>query len=129
MEEMPLSYTVERTKSELRELGLSEEQINKYSFKGIEEPLPKEYGGPFCVFGDYYKDKEDKYHYICYCPGCKKLSLTDRCACMCGTCRKCGYRWSCMPPLDLKQFIPKFNLQEIIVAQPFKPEDYKDYII
>ena len=103
-ETMPSSYTVERAKQELRELGVEEEKINSYSFKGIESPLPKEYGGPCCTFGDAYTDKNGKYHYICYCPTCKKLRFTNRSACMCGSCETCGYRWTCMPyspPLSL----------------------------
>ena len=121
-EEMPLSYTVERAKNELRELGVSEEKIEEWQYLGITKDRPE------CVkwksFGAEYKD-ENGYHYICYCPKCKKLALTDRCACMCGSCRKCGYRWFCMPPLDLSTFVPKFNLQDIVNAQPLE----KDYSI
>jgi hypothetical protein len=41
----------------------------------------------------YYKN--DRTAYICKCPICKILVPTDRSACMCGSCPKCGYRWNC----------------------------------
>lgn len=35
--------------------------------------------------------------YLSYCPHCKTVVPTDRCACMCGSCMFCGYRWCCTP--------------------------------
>jgi hypothetical protein len=33
--------------------------------------------------------------WVSYCPECKKETQTTRCACGCGNCTVCGYRWCC----------------------------------
>jgi hypothetical protein len=48
-----------------------------------------------------YEAMCSQYGYFCFCPTCDKFRMTDRCACMCGSCYTCGYRWTCMPPTTI----------------------------
>lgn len=43
-----------------------------------------------------YYAANNEYHYICKCPQCDILVLTDKCGCMCGNCERCGYEWDCL---------------------------------
>lgn len=52
------------------------------------------------------------------CPTCKKKRITSCCACGCGTCYTCDYRWTCMPnyisdnlitPLPTKESVDKLR--------------------
>ena len=36
-----------------------------------------------------------KIGWICYCPQCERKTQTTRCACGCGNCTVCDYRWCC----------------------------------
>ena len=37
---------------------------------------------------------------IKWCPNCQKIRQTSCCACGCGNCKICNYRWCCgQPPL------------------------------
>jgi len=38
------------------------------------------------------------YGAIQYCPTCKDTRITSCCACGCGNCYTCNYRWSCVTP-------------------------------
>ncbi len=57
-----------------------------------------------------YSDSSTKYGYFCHCPTCNKLRMTNRCACMCGSCKTCGYRWFCMPLPEIVFKMPEPKL-------------------
>lgn len=44
-----------------------------------------------------YSGSYGKYGEIKACPSCGALRDTTCSACGCGSCRTCGYRWTCMP--------------------------------
>lgn len=106
---MPLTYTVDRAKQELRELGINEEQISKWEYKGITQERPDWMN--FKSFGAQYLDDKNNYHWICYCPKCQKLRFTTRSACMCGNCETCDYRWCCFPH-------PPLSLDDLVLPKP-----------
>jgi hypothetical protein len=39
----------------------------------------------------------NNYGEIKWCPECKKIRQTTCCACGCGSCKDCDYRWTCFP--------------------------------
>lgn len=51
--------------------------------------------------------KDDYIHHgdIKVCPKCEKVRVTSCSACGCGNCETCGYRYSCMPMVN----IPNLN--------------------
>lgn len=42
---------------------------------------------------------------IKWCPQCKKIRQTTCCACGCGSCTDCGYRWVCLQPDMIKTIV------------------------
>jgi hypothetical protein len=101
---------------------------NKLTREEKEELINLIKGGRYCAGHIFNKIW---YGEIKICPTCKKVRVTSCCACGCGSCETCGYRWTCLPVNfpEFKSFIPNFNLQDIVNAQPFNKEYYKDYII
>lgn len=43
---------------------------------------------------------------IKYCPSCQVIRQTSCCACGCGSCEECGYRWSCRPDMPTAPIAP-----------------------
>lgn len=54
---------------------------------------------------------------IKYCPQCKETRVTDCCACGCGSCYTCGYRWCCTPT----------NIEFVDFSNVFSEPKYKSY--
>ena len=101
------NYTIERIRLELKELGLNDDYIDKV----LKENETSLIHG---LFSCYHPDDG----YICYCPSCEKLRNTDRCACMCGSCYTCGYRWVCsgtVPILEITNWIKNISIDRDII--------------
>lgn len=65
--------------------------------------------------------KETKIGWISYCPQCKKETQTTRCACGCGNCTVCDYRWCCYgdAPVIKKDEEKKSDEYVINVTEPW----------
>lgn len=64
--------------------------------------------------------------YICYCPSCDKCRLTDRCACMCGSCYTCGYRWVCNADITFASPVT-INSKQLTVVCPHENTQFVGY--
>ena len=73
-----VSLTIQEFKEQTKDL-LSQEEIEKVILGG--------------VYYTHHKNGEIK-----WCPTCQKIRQTSCCACGCGSCKSCGYRWTCMSP-------------------------------
>lgn len=100
------TYTLNLLQSELREIGIPEEDVKNVLEKQkelSENNNPDNFKWPnndnLGNFSGYFKD----IGYVCFCPNCQKMVPTTRCTCMCGNCKICGYRWSCIPPFTPQQ--------------------------
>lgn len=56
-----------------------------------------------CLLRGYWSGTSENGGEIKICPQCNKIRKTSCCACGCGDCKTCGYRWSCMPPMDMSK--------------------------
>lgn len=77
-------YSKEEVEGNITDYFSSIEDYNEYT---KEDDGKRVYKGEFESAGGY----------VCWCPRCEKYRATDRCACMCGSCYACGYRWVCNP--------------------------------
>lgn len=68
---------------------------------------------------DNHNNENYKWHGdVQYCPRCKKIRITDCCACGCGHCYTCDYRFSCNSGFNFSEAIilndKSINLKPII---------------
>lgn len=98
----------EEIREQLMHLGCSEDSINEaLSYEHVQKLSGLENFSGFVTV-------DDVNIYACWCPTCESIQLTTRCACMCGSCKKCGYRWICnAPEIKSQDFkIPQFLATE-----------------
>ena len=91
---------------------------------GIEDSKISE----FVMNGSFYSTQSQKGE-IKYCPSCKVIRQTSCCACGCGSCEKCGHRWTCFLPnvsldgpvsFDLGE-LPLYDLTKLLTGASEPP--------
>lgn len=116
--------------TQIREELKNDKFFQKLSIKIQElilDNLRKKSFGPASIG----EGKDYVYHGdIKVCPKCQEVRITSCATCGCGNCETCGYRYSCMPMINIPNFNNMDGITYFVEKDGFiKTEIIEDYSI
>jgi hypothetical protein len=96
-------------------VGNNKLSIDDFTQQALEAGVPDDHIEESIKTGFYYTAYSKNGGEIKWCPSCNKIRKTDCGACGCGSCSVCGERWTCMPVVNLPNFVSVKPFSETVV--------------